>query len=64
MSDIRDEIKKEMCICEREIQKARTEIARCEERVNLFDDRKIMLFGFLQILDSEEKKIDGGDTNA
>lgn len=55
MGYIRDEVEKEMRICEHEIWKARTEIARCEERVNLFDDRKTMLFGFLQILDREEK---------
>ena len=55
MSLIREEIEKEMRICECEIWKARADMARCEERANLFDDRKTMLFGFLQILDSEEK---------
>lgn len=55
MNSIREEIEKEKRICEREILKARTEIARCEERINQYDDRKTMLFGFLQILDNEEK---------
>lgn len=58
MSKIRDEIKDEMCLCDREIRKAREEIIRLQERLNLFDDRKTMLFGLLQIIDSDEKEVE------
>lgn len=56
MSKIRDEIKDEMSICDREIRKAREEIIRWQERLNLFEDRKTMLFGLLQIIESDEKE--------
>ena len=55
MSKIRDEIKDEMSLCDREIRKAREEIIRLQERLNLFGDRKTMLFGLLQIIEGDEK---------
>lgn len=61
MSKIRDEIKDEMCLCDREIRKAREEIIRLQERLNLFDDRKTMLFGLLQIIESDEKESEKHD---
>lgn len=40
MNNIKDEISKEMSICDAEIRKAREEIIRLTERKVLFDDRK------------------------
>ena len=56
MNTIRDEISKEMSICDAEIRKAREEIIRLTERKVLFDDRKTMLYGLLQTLDREDKE--------
>lgn len=56
MDNIRDEISKEMSICDAEIRKAREEIIRLTERKLLFDDRKTMLYGLLQTLDREDKE--------
>lgn len=61
MSKIRDEIKDEMSLCDREMSKAREEIIRLEERLNLFGDRKTMLFGLLQIIESDEKEVEKQD---
>lgn len=61
MKTIREEIKEEMALCDREIRKSREEIIRLQERQNLFDDRKTMLYGFLQILDSEENEAEEQD---
>lgn len=56
VDNIRDEISKEMSICDAEIRKAREEIIRLTERKLLFDDRKTMLYGLLQTLDREDKE--------
>lgn len=56
MDNIRDEISKEISICDAEIRKAREEIIRLTERKILFDDRKTMLYGLLQTLDREDKE--------
>ncbi|MBP0983057.1 MAG: hypothetical protein J6A19_04960 [Oscillospiraceae bacterium] len=61
MSKIRDEIKDEMSLCDREIRKAREEIIRWQERSNLYGDRKTMLFGLLQIIESDEKEVEKQD---
>lgn len=58
MKKIREEIEDEMSLCDREILKAKEEMIRLKERQNLFQDRKTMLYGFLQILDSEEKEVE------
>ncbi len=56
MDNIRDEISKEMSICDAEIRKAREEIIRLTERKLPFDDRKTMLYGLLQTLDRGDKE--------
>lgn len=56
MDNIRDEISKEISICDAEIREAREEIIRLTERKILFDDRKTMLYGLLQTLDREDKE--------
>lgn len=56
MNNIKDEISKEMSICDAEIRKAREEIIRLTERKVLFDDRKAMLYGLLQALDRDDKE--------
>lgn len=56
MGNIRDEISKEISICDAEIREAREEIIRLTERKILFDDRKTMLYGLLQTLDREDKE--------
>ena len=61
MSKIHDEIKDEMSLCDREIRKAREEIIRLQERLNLFDDRKTMLFGLLQVIESDENESEKND---
>ena len=44
MNNIKEEISKEIFICDAEIRKAREEIIRLTERKILFDDRKTMFF--------------------
>ena len=56
VNNIKDEISKEMSICDAEIRKAREEIIRLTERKVLFDDRKAMLYGLLQALDRDDKE--------
>lgn len=57
LDNIRDEISKEMSICDAEIRKAREEIIRLTERQRLFEDRKTMLSFFVEILRySEDNK--------
>lgn len=58
MKKIREEIEDEMSLCEREILTAKEEMIRLKERQNLFQDRKTMLYGFLQIFDSEENEVE------
>lgn len=55
MNNIKEEISKEIFICDAEIRKAREEIIRLTERKILFDDRKTMLRSLLDILDNEDK---------
>ena len=55
MNNIREEISKEIFICDAVIRKAREEIIRLTERKILFDDRKTMLRSLLDILDNEDK---------
>lgn len=61
MKTIREEIDDEMALCDREILKSREEIIRLKERQDLFHDRKTMLFGLLQIIESEENKVNEQD---
>lgn len=56
VNNIKDEISKELSICDAEIRKAREEIIRLTERKVLFDDRKTMLYGLLQALDRDDKE--------
>ncbi len=56
MDNIRDEISKEISICDAETRKAREEIIRLTKRKLLFDDRKTMLYGLLQTLDRGDKE--------
>ena len=55
INNIKEEISKEIFICDAEIRKAREEIIRLTERKILFDDRKTMLRSLLDILDNEDK---------
>lgn len=43
-----EDIKIEMTLCDTEMRKAHEEIIRLQERLNLFSDRKTMLYGLLQ----------------
>ena len=61
MNKIRDAIKEEMSLCDREMRKSREEIIRLQERLDLFGDRKTMLFGLLQIIESDEKESEKHD---
>lgn len=56
MNNIREEISKEISICDAEIRKAHEEIIRLTERKNLFVDRKTMLRSLLDTLDNEDKE--------
>ena len=55
MNKICEEIKKEMAHCDMEMQKAHEEMIRLQERLNLFSDRRSMLFGLLEIMNDDVK---------
>lgn len=58
MKKICEEIEDEMSLCDREILKAKEEMIRLKERQNLFQDRKVMLYGFLQILYEQKEAVE------
>lgn len=58
---IREYIKSRIARCEFEKRKAATEIARQQERIDVFDDQITTLEILLDNLDAEEKEVSGNE---